>query len=300
MPDITPFASAVDLSRLPAPTIIEQLSFEQIFAAMVARVQTLMPTFDATVESDPAVKVLQACAYRELLMRQDFNERLVSFMVAFATEGTLDHLAALVGVARLVLVAADEEAGTDAVMESDDALRERIVLAPESFTVAGPEAAYIFHARSASGDVLDASATSPDPGEVVVSVLSRTGDGAASPELVAAVAAVVNADGVRPLTDHVTVQSADIVDYRIEAELTLFTGPDAGIVLDTAQARAEAYRDAMRRLGRDITLSGIYAALHVEGVQRVALIDPPADVVVTRLQAASCTEIVLTVAGNGE
>jgi phage-related baseplate assembly protein len=45
-------------------------------------------------------------------------------------------------------------------MEADEDLRQRIVLAPESFSVAGPELAYVFHARSAHPDVLDASATS--------------------------------------------------------------------------------------------------------------------------------------------
>ena len=46
-------------------------------------------------------------------------------------------------------------------------------------SVAGPTGAYEFHALSADGDVKDAAATSPAPGEVVVTVLSRTGDGAA-------------------------------------------------------------------------------------------------------------------------
>src|SRR3546814_9711108 len=45
-----------------------------------------------------------------------------------------------------------------AVMESDSDLRRRLVLAPEGYSVAGPEGAYIFHALSAHPDVLDASA----------------------------------------------------------------------------------------------------------------------------------------------
>jgi phage-related baseplate assembly protein len=47
----------------------------------------------------------------------------------------------------------------------------------------------VFHARSAHPDVLDASAPSPVPGEVYVTVLSRLGDGTASPEVIDAVAA---------------------------------------------------------------------------------------------------------------
>ena len=82
-------------------------------------------------------------------------------------------------------------------MESDADFRRRIILAPEGYSVAGPEGAYIFHALSADPDVLDASATSPTPGEVVVTVLSRTGDGTAPPELLATVEAAGSADDVR-------------------------------------------------------------------------------------------------------
>lgn len=108
-----------------------------------------------------------------------------------------------------------------AIMEADDDLRSRVLLASDSYLVAGPASAYVFHARSADGDVLDAAATSPEPGEVVVSVLSRLGDGTASPELLATGEAVVNAHTVRPLNDLVTIASAGIVDFAIEAPLTL-------------------------------------------------------------------------------
>ena len=94
--------------------------------------------------------------------------------------------------------AADPLSGAPAVMESDADFRRRIILAPEGYSVAGPEGAYIFHALSADPDVLDASATSPTPGEVVVTVLSRTGDGTAPPELLATVEAAVSADDVPP------------------------------------------------------------------------------------------------------
>jgi phage-related baseplate assembly protein len=41
----------------------------------VARLLETLPSFDATVASDPAVKVLEVFAYREMLIRQTFNER---------------------------------------------------------------------------------------------------------------------------------------------------------------------------------------------------------------------------------
>ncbi|MGZ9909893.1 baseplate assembly protein, partial [Escherichia coli] len=53
-------------------------------------------------------------------------------------------------------------------------------------------------------------------------------------------------------------------------------------------------------LGRDIRRSAIFAALHVEGVQRVELASPLADVVLNKTQAASCTEWSVTNGGTDE
>ncbi|GEM_PF-6479202 len=89
----------VDLSRLDPPTIVELLDYETILARKVARMVALFPDFDATVDSDPAIKVLQVAAYDELLLRQDFNERVVGRLVACATGATLDHIGAAIGIA---------------------------------------------------------------------------------------------------------------------------------------------------------------------------------------------------------
>jgi len=113
-----------------------------------------------------------------------------------------------------------------------------------------------------------------------------------------AVEAAVGAEDVRPLTDHVTVSSAAVVGYTIEAELTLYHGPDADVVADAARASVEAFATRHHRIGHDITRSGLFAALHVEGVQRVELIQPAADIVVDDTQAAYCSAIAVSVGGR--
>lgn len=292
--------TAVDLSRLPVPDIIEQLDYETLLADALAQLRALDPTFDALVESDPAYKILQVAVYRELLLRQDFNERLKGTMLAYATGAALDHLGALMGVQRLVLDPGDPGNGIPETLESDTDFRRRIQLAPEGFSVAGPEGAYVYHALAAHPDVLDASATSPSPGEVVVTVLSRHGDGSASSSLLDAVSASLSSDDVRPMTDHVTVQGATIVPYAIAATLYTYAGPDPAVVLATAQRRLQDYVSQSHRLGRDVALSGILAALHAEGVQRVALSAPTADIVVDRTQAAWCASIDIAHGGVDE
>lgn len=292
--------TAVDLSRLPAPAVVELLDFETLFADMFADLCARDPRFTATTESDPVYKLLQVCAYRELLVRQRCNEAARAVMLAYAIGPDLDQLGALLGVTRLLLDPGDPAQSIAPTLESDLEFRRRIQLAPEGFSVAGPEGAYIFHALSADPDVLDASATSPAPGEVVVTVLARAGTGAPSPALVAAVAAALSDDAVRPLTDHLSVQGATIVDYAVQASVYTYAGPDSALVLAESQRRCERYVEQSHRLGRDVPLSGIYSVLHSEGVQRVVLASPVANVVIDRTQAAFCTSISITAGGVDE
>lgn len=291
--------TAVDLSRLPSPDVVELLDFDTIFADAVARMKVHMPEFE-TRESDPATKQLLVLSYFAQLLRQRINDAARAVMPAHAVGADLDNIAAIFGITRFTLTPADPTTGTAAVMESDTDFRRRMVLAPEGYSVAGPEGSYIFHALSADADILDASASSPSPGEVLVSILSREGSGAASAALVAKVDAYLSDVTRRPLTDLITVQSAAIINYDVVATLHTYRGPDADIVLDAARTRLAAYVADCHRLGRDVTRSGIFAALHVDGVQNVDLIRPAADLIVSRQAAPYCTGVTVTFAGVGE
>lgn len=292
--------TVVDLSQLPAPNVVEPLDFETIFEQMLADLQQRDPTFTALVESDPAYKILEVCAYRELLMRQRVNEAAKAVMLAYSTGSDLDQLGANVGVQRQVITPADDTTvpPTPAVMESDEDFRARIQLSPEGYTTAGSEGSYVFHGLGADADVKDIQAISPTPGKVTIYVLSRTGDGSAPTATITAVKNTLNSDTIRPMTDEVTVLSANIVNYTITAELTLFPGPDANVVKQSAIDAVAAFTEAQRRIGFDVTLSGIYHALHQPGVQNVKLTSPTASLVLGDGQASFCTAITVTVADD--
>jgi phage-related baseplate assembly protein len=266
---------------------------------MVADLQARDPVFTALVESDPAFKVLEVAAYRELLLRQRVNDSAKGVMLAFASGSDLDQIGANYSVERLVLDEGDATAvpPVPPTFESDADFRARIQLSPEGYTTAGSEGSYVFHGLGADADVKDIQAVSPTPGQVTVYVLSREGDGAAPPDLIAAVEAALNAERVRPMTDQVTVLSASIVNYAITAELVLYPGPDPEVVKNASIAAATAYANAQRRIGYDVTLSGLFAALHQPGVQRVNLTAPVANLTIDDGEASHCTAITVTVAG---
>ncbi|QSB03242.1 baseplate J/gp47 family protein [Methylomonas sp. EFPC1] len=311
----------INLAQLPAPNIVQALDYETILAAMLADLQARDATFTALVESDPAYKVLEVAAYRELILRQRVNDAARGVMLAYALRSDLDNLAANLNVQRLLITAADPDAipPVEAVYEGDTDLRARVQLAFEGLSTAGPVGSYKFHGLSADGDVADigveavefhmsgstvvidndAHLASPQPGNVAVTVLSRTGTGAAGALLLAAVEAAVNDDKVRPLTDRVVVRSAAIVTYAIDATLTFYDGPSSATVLQAASDAVDAYQAQQRKIGYDITRSGLFAALHQPGVQNVVLTSPAADVVIDTHEAAYCTGKTLTNGGVG-
>lgn len=275
----------IDLSKIAPPDVVEELDFEAIYQELLADFRRLYPEWTASLESDPVVKLLELAAYREMLIRARINDSARACMLAYASGSDLDHLAALLGVTRLV---------SDNEDESDDRLRYRAQMALEGETVAGSRGSYIFHALSASSEVKDVAIDSPVPGEVRVTVLSTEGDGAPSPDLIAEIDAYLSADERRPLTDLVTVEAAEIVPFSISAVLNVYPGPASAPILDAAQSAAQAYVTEHAKLGHDITLSGLYSCLHQPGVQRVVLTSPAADVVIGERQAAHCTSITVT------
>lgn len=301
--------ATIDLSQLPAPSVVETLEYEAILAERKAAFVSLYPADqqDAVratlaLESEPVTKLLQENAYRELVWRQRVNDAARAVMLAFAEGEDLEQLAANFDVQRLTITPADDSTvpPTPAVMEGDDSLRERAQEAFEGLSVAGPAKAYEFFARSADGRVADARAFSPAGAEVVVSVLSHLGDGTADESLLATVRAALSDDDTRPLADRLTVQSARIVPYRIRATLYLAPGPAAEPILSAAGKRADAYRTARRRIGRDINRSAITAALHVEGVEKVVLIEPAEDIALDLTQAGYCTDVDIKNGGTSE
>lgn len=302
-------SGTIDLSQLPPPVVVEPLDFETLFAQRKAAFIAMYPEDEQEeiartleLESEPITMLLEENCYRELLLRQRVNEAACAVMLAYSTDSDLDNLAVNFNVERLTIQEEDDSVTPpiEAVMESDPDLRTRTQQAFEGLSVAGPTAAYEFWGRSADGRVADISAVSPTPACVTISVLSREGDGTASDDLLSVVAAALNDEEVRPVADRVTVQSAEIVPYQIDATLYIYPGPEAEPVRQASEQQLQAYIAAQNRLGRDIRLSAIYAALHVEGVQRVELAQPVADIVLSDYQASHCTEYTITVGGYDE
>lgn len=303
--------AGIDLSLLPKPKIVEELDFEVIVESKKHYLLSLVKeehrdevAATLALESEPITILAQSAAYREMAIRQRINDAARAVMLAYAVGTDLDQIAGNFQVKRLVITEADPTTvpATEAELEDDASLRRRAQMAFEGFSTAGPAGAYIFHGLSAHPNVLDIGVYGPPdrPGVVQIAVLSRAGDGAADTALVDAVRDRLNAKEIRPLTDRVTVSSAQIVKYTVNATLTFYEGPDTTVVMRAAREALDVYTSLQHRMGRDITRSGIFAALHRDGVQNVVLTAPAADIVIDWNESGYCTSVTLIHGGRDE
>ncbi|MCX4027940.1 baseplate assembly protein [Spartinivicinus marinus] len=294
--------TAIDLSQLPAPDVIEQIDYEMVLASMLDDLKKRDSSFTALVESDPAMKILEVCAYREMLIRQQFNERAKAVMLAYAVGNDLDHLGANYGVKRKVIDSGDDSQipPEPPIMETDEDFRRRIQLGPEGYSTAGPVGAYLAHAHNAHDQIADVSVYSDEPGEVMITFLRRPlaneADMAPDDEIKQALLTALNDEDVRPLTDHITVQAAAIIDYSIDAKLHVQQGPSSKAIIDTATTALNEYVEQCYKLGKTVALSGIYDALHMGGVTRVELLSPTADIQAKVFQAPKAKSIAINLA----
>lgn len=302
--------TAINLAELPDPDIIETLDLEDIIQANKEYLVSLYsapdrPSIEQTLalESEPLVKFIELLSYRELMLRARYNDEARALLLAKSTGSNLDHIAFTYyrGATRLVIVEADPDAipPIEEVLESDFDFRNRVALKPESYSTAGPTEAYIFHALTASGQVKSATATSPQPGTTVVTILSRIDSGIPTPALLDIVATALDADKTRPLSEEVVVQAAEIIEYSLAVELYIYSGPDNSLVETNAEGALAAYTQAAHILGENISMSALDKAAHQPGVQHANItITGPAvvdnQVIVSKLQAAFCTGINIT------
>lgn len=164
--------------------------------------------------------------------------------------------------------------GTD--KEKDENFIERIYNGPSSYSVAGPEDAYIYWAKTYNSDIGDVKVSSPDPVEVALTFLME--DGSIPQE------AVINGlkdflmDGnIRPLTDHVTVQAPAAVPYNIHAAYFINRSAAAqakSIQTMVAQSVEEYVLWQKSKIGRDINPSELIRCMVNAGAKRVEVTEP--------------------------
>ncbi len=160
--------------------------------------------------------------------------------------------------------------------ESDDDFRERIHLAPESFSTAGPTGAYEYWAKTASSLIADVKTYSPSPGRVAICVLMKDGK-LPEAEILADVLAICSDRKIRPLTDNVSVISPTQVAYDITVTYYISKSNEnlADSITKGVAAAVVDYKAWQKaKLGRSVDPSELIYKIKAAGASRVAVITP--------------------------
>ena len=189
--------------------------------------------------------------------------------------------------------------GADA--ESDAEYAERIRMAPNSFSVAGPEKAYVYHTYSVSPAIVDVAVTSPEPGEVHVYPLMDGGE-LPSETILTQIDAHLSSDTIRPLTDHVSVLAPKAREYEINVDYWILEGDKgkAETIRANVEKAVEDYRLWQQSsIGRDITPAKLIYGVVGAGASRIdsATMLPAAFEELAKDEVAQCTKVTVTYKG---
>lgn len=166
------------------------------------------------------------------------------------------------------------EGGADEA--TDEEFYELMRQSMDTYSCAGARGAYIYFAKRVSTKIADVVPVSPTPGVVKLYVLMDDGT-LAGEALKAEVLAACSEDEVRPMTDFVSVEDAELVEYDINFTYYLQSGRQKGAAQIAAQVQEAVDRYIAwqsGKLGRDINPDELREYLYHTGVKRVSLSAP--------------------------
>lgn len=185
--------------------------------------------------------------------------------------------------------------GAGADQESDDQLRERIILAPNAFSTAGSRQAYQFWTKTAHPTITDVAVLSDTPGIVLI-YPKVSGSEETSQTIIDAVYNICSAETVRPLCDQIQVISPTRVDYSLDIDVLCFEDADKVAIFDQLTINLnELTASLSEKLGRDVIMpEKVIAACMIDGVYSVNTnaMDP---VIIAATEFSHCTAITLSV-----
>lgn len=297
------------LNQLAEPEIVKVEPFETLLAEFKAEVLAYVATRDPAKaarleesldnDSDLLGMMLQAFTLRLQGHERKYNARIKQMLAWWAVGSNLDARLADFGLERRVIREGNPNAfpPVPAELESNDEARIRYYLAPhapaagsrlqyrrEAMTL-GERAAltvelnaagqlvvtYTFAPDGFAAQVKDANGRQTAPGQVTVTVLARAGDGTPSAALLEATRKHFARDDVRPETDEVIVQAAEIVRYQLNATVYINAGPDAQLTKGAAEEALAEYAATRHMLGGYVDPTRIHAVLHAAGAERLAV-----------------------------
>lgn len=210
--------------------------------------------------------------------------------------GQIDDLVDTIGYVESVSNITTTAGGTD--VESDASLAERTFLAPSSFSVAGPESAYIYWTRTFNPSIGSVKVVSPSACAVDVYILMQDGSIPGS-DIISGLEQLLEGSGVRPLTDLVTVKAPTTSAFSVDLSyyINKSDSDEAVTIQERVQEAVDSYvKWQTTEIGRDINPSELVRLVQEAGAKR-CVINAPAFTTVGDTAVATCSGKTVTYGG---
>lgn len=166
--------------------------------------------------------------------------------------------------------------------ESEEEFRERIFLAPSSFSTAGPNDAYEYWVRQYnSAAIEDVKIHEPTDAIVDVRILMKGGE-LPSDAFCDNVKNYLKDNPVVPLTDKINVAAPDVVSYNLKATyyISRINNNNLAQIKDDIESAKDTYLLYQRtKIGRDINPDALTEFVRASGGKRVVIESPAFQVV---------------------
>ena len=160
--------------------------------------------------------------------------------------------------------------------EDDENLADRIYLTPSSWSVAGPDDAYIYWVKTFDAAIKDVRVHSEVPGDVEIRFMLENGE-IPTETMTRELENFLKSGDIRPLTDHVNVAAPGIHEYEID--LTYYiNSSDIKKVSVIQEKVSEAVNEYIKwqsaEIGRDIVPDKLITLIISAGAKRVEVASP--------------------------
>lgn len=299
---VLPAAATLDPSRLP-PFQVVAVDYEAERAQLLERARARLAAVDIELdvddETNPIVILGEEFAYTRTLGLQELNDAANQMTIAHGWGAALDHIAAS-------YYADLGESVQRQPGEPDDRYKWRLMLAAGA-RVPGSLPGYMYWALSKAPKLTDVQALNHASGIVprgTIAIILLGDPDDSGPDGEAAQAELARA-GLLDVSNHLGTDTLQIrvasrLDTALQAQLELEgEGPDATLVLAAASAKLNAFLKDRRRIGAQVSMTSLAAALTVPGVLRVNFAAPLTDLAPAPDQVVRFTTIALTTAVAG-
>lgn len=161
-------------------------------------------------------------------------------------------------------------------VEDDEALAERIYIAPSSYSTAGPDDAYEYYTKAFNQSITSVKVLSPAPTEVEIRFLVADGE-IPTQTMIDNLKSYLQDENIRPLTDKVNVLAPEQQPFGIELSYYINKSDMAkseSIKSAVETAISEYIQWQTYTIGRDINPSELIKRIIAAGAKRCNVISP--------------------------